>query len=131
MGAGATVSVYVDAPLCEGAERELRRAEGRAGEPRVRAVCVDPVRAGGRLDLAAIGSNARRAAEDSATVAYIGVPDPAVARFSRPILAEAGIARLAARSGGRAMIRTLGAIRAAADESGSLRESVREQLAGD
>ena len=74
--AGRRCSVYVAAPLCAGAKRELGRRDGRAGEVRVRAVCL---RAGGRSGesaLAVIGADARRAIEDSTTVGYIGEPEP-------------------------------------------------------
>jgi hypothetical protein len=125
VGEGARVSVYVSAPLCAGAERELARAGDRAGGVRVRAVCLDEAEVGGRLDLAAIGANARRAVEDSATVAYIGEPSPAASRFSRPILDSAEIAQLAGVGGAVAMRRVLRALRQA-DASASPRESVHD-----
>ena len=88
----ATVSVYVAAPLCPDAKVEP------AGEVRVRFVCLDPVERGGRLDLAQVGANARRATEDSASVAYVERAG-AAARFSRPIVESAGVAYLVDRSG--------------------------------
>lgn len=126
VGGGATVSVYVSAPLCAGAERELAREGARAGDVRVRLVCLEDGE-GGRLDLAATGANARRAVEDSTTVAYVGEPDPAATRFSRPILDAAGIAQLSRLSGAVAMHRVLRALRQA-DGSSSPRESVHDAL---
>jgi len=119
------VRAYVAAPLCEGARRELDRARGRAGEVKVRAVCLPPTRVGGRLDLAALGANARRATEDSAAVAYLGEPDPVATRFSLPILDEAGITLLQSSSGSGAMSQLLTAI-GNSDTSSSLREALHE-----
>lgn len=122
----AIVSVYVSAPLCDGAEQELARSGGEAGDLRVRAVCVDDSGRGGP-GLAAIGGAARRATEDSTTIGYIGTPDPVAARFSEPILEEADIPRISASSGAAGMSQLLGALRRAGD-SGSLRESLGDEL---
>jgi hypothetical protein len=126
---GATVTAYITAPLCHEAQRELGAMSGRAGEVRVRAVCLAPPETGGRLNLAAVGSGARRATEDSTAVAYLAERDPAALRFARPILEEAGIAVLADDSGSRAMARLVEAIDAA-DSSEGLRESVQDSLGG-
>jgi hypothetical protein len=98
VSSGATVNVYVGAPLCAAAKRELARQRGEAGDLEVSVVCLGDAEAGGRLDLAAIGADARRASEDSASVAYVEAPGPGN-RFSRPIVEEAGIAYLTAGSG--------------------------------
>ena len=124
---GATVSVYVSAPLCRGARRELAGADGRAGELRVRAVCLDPVERNGHADLAAAGADARRATEDSTAIAYLESRGPA-ARFSQPIVESADIAFVTARSGGAAMRRVLDAL--ARGDTSSPRSAVREALAG-
>lgn len=126
VSSGAIVTVYVSVPLCAGAKRELARERGRAGSVRVRAVCLAETEKQGRLDLAAIGANARRATQDSTTVAYLEPPDPVAARFTHPILETAGIAWISSSSGTTAMARLLRAIRESG--SGSLRESVREAL---
>jgi len=126
VSSGAIVTVYVSVPLCAGAKRELARERGRAGSVRVRAACLAETEKQGRLDLAAIGANARRATQDSTTVAYLEPPNPAAARFTHPILETAGIARISRSSGKAAMARLLQAIEAA--DTGSLRESVREAL---
>jgi hypothetical protein len=125
---GATVHVYVSGSLCPGAKRELAREGGKAGDVRVRAVCLRATEAGGRLDLAAIGADARRATEDSAAIAYLEGAGSAAARFAEPILESAGIAHLTASSGEAGIERVLGAIGAAG--SGSMRGDVREVLEG-
>ena len=102
---GATVTVYAGAPLCAGAKSELARAGERTGSVRVAVLCAAPVEATGgtdgkaKLDLAAAGANARRAVEDSRTVAYLEAPGRAV-RFTRPILEEANIGMLVTGTGG-------------------------------
>jgi hypothetical protein len=123
--AGATVSAYVEAPLCGGADRELASQDGPAGDLRVRAVCLPSVNDGGRTDLAKVGANARRATEDSAAVGY--VEPPVTPSFSRPIVEAANIAVIRTSSGKAAMAQLLRAI-ADADTSGSLRDSVRKNL---
>jgi hypothetical protein len=124
VSAGATVAVYVEAPLCAGAKRELASAGGRAGSVRVRAVCLESARNGARLDLAIVGANARRATEDSATIAYVEAP--VAPSFSRPIVEAASVAVIRSDSGQAAMKRLLGAVGEAG--TGSLRDSVREAL---
>ena len=126
VSAGATVAAYVEAPLCSAAQRELASESGRAGEVRVRTVCLASVNNGGRTDLAKVGANARRATEDSAAVGYLEVP--VTPSFSRSIVEAAGIAVVRDASGAAAMRELLDAIREA-DDSGPLRESVRESLA--
>lgn len=124
----ATVRVYVAAPLCAGARRELQGAGAGAQGLKVRAICLAPAGSPERRDLAAVGANARRASEDSAAVAYVAGPDPTAARFSRPIIETAGIAWVGASNGSDAMARVLRAIRASDRGSGSLRDEVREAL---
>jgi branched-chain amino acid transport system substrate-binding protein len=137
VSAGATVTVYLSAPLqgpegqrgrgeCASAKSALARAGSRAGDVRVRAICLDASGPVGLWTLAAVGANARRAVEDSTTVAYLGEPDPRARRQSHPILEEAGIAEVSASSGSVAMERVLRAIEAASGNS--LRESVFEAL---
>jgi hypothetical protein len=121
---GATLVAYVEAPLCAGAQRQLAGEGARAGSFRVRAACLESTRGGGRLDLATVGANARRASEDSATVAYLETP--ASPSFSRTIVETAGIPVIRSSSGAAAMSRLLVAIRDA--DPGSLRDSVREAL---
>jgi hypothetical protein len=119
--------VYVAAPLCAEAERELARDGGRAGGVRVRAICLPSAESDGKLDLATIGANARRATEDSTTVGYVGEPTGAATRFSKPILEGASVAQLPETSGTLAMRKLLKAVDEASD-SGGLRASVLDQL---
>jgi len=77
--------------------------------------------------LAATGTNARRATEDSSTVGYLTEPDPTLAGFSRSVLDAAGIAQVANRSGQASMDALLDAIRNA-EAPDSLRESVYDVL---
>jgi hypothetical protein len=119
--AGATVRVYVGADLCS----EARGADGEAGDLHVEAICVDPVESGGRLDLATIGANARRATEDSSAIAYVETRGPAN-RFAQTIIEEAGIAWTLASSGEKAVQRVLAAVESAG--SGPLRDEVRKTL---
>ena len=121
------MSVYVSAPLCAEAKRELVRSGGRAGDLRLRVVCVDDSGSRGESRLAAIGAAARQATEDSSSVAYIGTTDPTAIRFSEPILEEADIPRISTSSGKAAaarLLRTLNRV----DDSGSLRESLADEL---
>jgi hypothetical protein len=120
-----TVTAYVEKPLCAAAERELARQGNRAGDLHVQVVCLPSVRSDSKLNLATAGANARRATQDSTTVAYLEPPDPAAARFTHPILETASIAWISRSSGKAAMARLLHAIEASS--SGS-RESVREAL---
>jgi hypothetical protein len=123
---GATVTVYTAARACPGAKRALAEAGGRAGSLRVRVRCLPEVRHGGRIELATVGANARRASEDSTAVAYIGEAEPAATRFSETILEEATIAQLPGTPGATAMREVLKAIEEAG--SGSLRAEVRDAL---
>lgn len=127
MSEGARVSVYVAAPLCAEAERELAREGVKAGEVSVRAVCLPSAGSSRKLDLARIGANARRATEDATAIGYIGEPSRAATRFSEPILDAAGIAQLAETSGATAMRQLLRAVDEA-DDGASLRQSVLDQL---
>jgi hypothetical protein len=124
---GATVSVYAEAPLCTEAKKELFRAGGRAGKLRVRVVCVPGVERGGRVNLAAVGANARRASEDTSSVGYISTPSPAAVAASKPILDAVGVPQLLNPSGAAAMKQLLAAIRRAGSPS-NLREAVRDSL---
>src|SRR4029077_3060215 len=120
---GARVSVYVAAPLCAEAEREIARDGGEAGDVRVRAVCLPSTESDGKLDLARIGANARRATEDATTIGYIGEATRSASRFSEPILESAGITQLTETSGAAGVSKLLDAV-AEAGDSGSLRASV-------
>jgi hypothetical protein len=131
---GATVTVYGEKPLCERPGVAMVSTDG-GGSLAVKFVCLPAARGpelgqgvgGGRqIDLATAGANARRATEDSTTVAYLSSADPALNRFTRPILEAAGIGWMTAADQ-QAAERRLGQIVAAADPD-SLRADVREQL---
>lgn len=131
---GAEARVYVSAPL-RGPDaagrrlcREARRAAGGAdaGELRLRVVCLDSGGPDGRWSLARVGAAARRAAEDSAAVAYLGEPDPRARAGSRPILRAAGIADLGAVPPAAAVREVAAALSAADGEAP--RDAVRSRL---
>jgi hypothetical protein len=137
VSAGATVSVYLSAPmrgpegahgreLCAEAKRALARAHGEAGDLHVRLRCLDASGPGGTWTLAAVGANARQATQDSTTVAYIGEPSQQARLQSRPIVEGADIAEITEGSGSSAMRRILNAVGEADPES--FRESVAEEL---
>jgi branched-chain amino acid transport system substrate-binding protein len=139
VSSGATVSVYLSAPLqgaeggvgrelCASAKGALSQAGGKVGDLQVRLRCLDASGPEGAWTLARVGANARRAVEDSTTVAYIAEPNPKARRQSRPILEGAEIAAVTATSGSVAMRRVLAAIEEA--DSASLRESVSDSLSG-
>jgi hypothetical protein len=120
--AGATVRIYVSAPLrgveaaagrrlCGGARDEAGRGGGEVEGPELEVVCLDAGGEGGRWTLAQVGANARRATEDSTAVAYVGEPDELARKQSRPIVAAAEIAELDGMSGEEAVARVQAAIR--------------------
>jgi branched-chain amino acid transport system substrate-binding protein len=114
--------------MCAGAKRLLAQRGGRAGSVRVRVICLDDTAGSSRWRLAAVGANARRAVEDSSTVAYVGELEPEATRFSRPIVEAAGIAQVSGVSGAAAMAEILKAI-GEADDGDQLRQVVSESLA--
>ena len=139
VSSGATVSVYLSAPmsgpevqrgqaLCSEAKRTLARTGGKAGDLRVKLTCLDASGPTGVWTLAKVGANARQAVEDSTTVAYIAEPARDARRGSRLILEEAGIAVVTPTSGSSATKQVLRSIEES--DSGSLRESVSEDLSG-
>ena len=123
---GATVSVYVAAPLCAAAKADLAAHGAGAGKFTVAVRCLAPSeRAGGGVDLATTGANSRRATEDSSSVATLEPPGPGT-KFTRPILESAEIPLVTAASAAKGMGRILTAIEGAG--SGDVRSSVRESL---
>jgi hypothetical protein len=123
---GATVTVYVSAPLqgeegdagrrlCEETREQAVKGSGEE-DLEMRVVCLDASGPDGRWTLAQVGANARRASEDSAAVAYVGEPAQEARRQSRPIVEAAGIAEIAGLSGREAVAEVTTAI-AEGDES--------------
>lgn len=130
---GATVTAYVEKPLCE--RPGVSMAQNESGEAlAVEFVCLPAARGpqlsqgvgGSRIDLATAGANARRATEDSAAIVYIEPDDPGVARFTHPILEAAGVGWITADSR-RQGVRQLMKLLAAADTD-DLRADLREKL---
>jgi hypothetical protein len=123
---GATVSVYVAAPLCAAAKSELAGHGANAGHFKIAVRCLAPSERGGRgVDLATTGSNSRRATEDTSAVATLEAPGPGN-KFSRPVLESAGISLVTSASGRKGMKRIVEAVESAG--SSSVREGVRETL---
>jgi hypothetical protein len=123
---GATVSVYVGASLCKEAKGELAAHGASAGHFKIAARCLAPSeKAGGGVDLAADGSNSRRATSDTSAVATLEAPGPG-AKFTRSILESAGIPLLTSSSGSKAMKQIIEAVENAG--SSSPRSKVREAL---
>lgn len=123
------MTVYAGIATCQSAQRAVESKADQVAPLRIRVRCLPAVEHLGRFDLAQIGDNARRASEDSTTIAYIGEVEPHANRFATPILEEAGIAQLAEMSGPAAVAKILAAVEVAGG-SGSLREAVHDELSG-
>jgi branched-chain amino acid transport system substrate-binding protein len=104
----ATLTVYVSVPregsravegraVADGARLALSEAGGRVGELRVRAVVLDGTD-DGEWSLARTAANARRAAEDTSAIGYLGDVDSGATRVSLPITNQAGIAQISPAS---------------------------------
>lgn len=111
----AELRIYVSAPLSgprgdegrdivDGARLALADAGGEAGGVAVRMRALDDADAGG-WDDARSGANARRAAQDSGTIAYLGELDSGASRTSLPITNEAGILQISPGSGAEDLTR--------------------------
>jgi branched-chain amino acid transport system substrate-binding protein len=96
---GSRVDVYVSMPLhgpeaadgrdvVDGAHLALARADSKVGELAVRAIYLDDT-SGKGWSGAVAAANARKAAQDSAAIAYIGDFDSGATRFSLPVTNEA------------------------------------------
>ena len=101
----ATLTIYVSLPLhgeraaegraaAEGARLALAQAGGRVGSFRVRAVYLDDTGGGTRWDQVASAANARRAAQDSTSIGFVGDIDSGATRVSLPITNEAEIPQI-------------------------------------
>jgi hypothetical protein len=123
---GATVSVYVAAPLCAAAKAELASHGPTAGHFTVAVQCLAASeRAGGGVDLATVGANSRRATQDTSAVATLEPPGPGI-KFTHAILESAGIPLLTSASGRQGMKRIVEAVETAG--SSNVRESVQKSL---
>jgi branched-chain amino acid transport system substrate-binding protein len=96
---GDTLTVYFALPLRgesgpagrairDGAKLALADADGRAGELRLKPVFLDDTR-GARWSPVAAGDDARRAAQDTTAIAYVGDLESGATRTSLPITNEA------------------------------------------
>ena len=105
------MTVYVSLPLsgpaalegrdaADGAKLALEQAGGRAGDLEVQTKYLDDANPVERWDPVAVGRNARRAAQDSSTAAYIGELDSQPTRASMPITNDAGIAQISPGASG-------------------------------
>src|SRR5206468_12075957 len=103
--------------------KEARMSSGAAGGLEVRIVCLPPF-GGRRVDLAAVGAAARRATEDSTSVAFLEAPGRA-ARFSQSIVEAANIAWIETGSGSGAMRRIRRALEGGAS---SPRQAVLDEV---
>jgi hypothetical protein len=123
---GATVSVYVAAPLCAAAKADLASHGASAGNFTVAVRCLAPSeRAGGGVDLATAGSNSRRATSDTSAVATLEPPGPGT-KFTRPILESAEIPLVTSPTARQGMNRIIEAIEGAG--TSAVRESVQKSL---
>ncbi len=105
----APVAVYVSLPVtgprgvngrdaADGARLALEEAQGRAGSIQVQGRFLDDAR-GKQWDAVAVGDNARAAAQDHRTAAYIGELDSEPTRGSAPITNQAGIVQVSPGAG--------------------------------
>lgn len=123
---GATVTVYVAAPLCAGAKAELSSHGATADHFEVAARCLAPSeRPGGGVDLATDGANSRRATEDTSAVATLEAPGPGN-KFTRAILESAGIPLVTSASGKKGMTEIIEAVESAG--TSDVREQTQEAL---
>jgi hypothetical protein len=121
---GATVSIYVVAPLCKEARGKVDAAGRKAGDLKVRVLCQRRIEGEGQADLAMAGADARRATEDSTSVAFVEAPGRA-AGFTRPIVEAADIAWVKTADASSAV----GRILAALEEGGSApRKAVLDEV---
>lgn len=134
----ATLTVYVSAPLrgveAKGGKRlcdeakESARIEGAKGTHRLKVICLDATGSDGRWTLAKVGSNARRATEDSASIAYIGEPARAARKQSQPIIEAAEVAAMGKRNGREAIETIVTAL--VEDDSNDPRAAVFDAVEG-
>jgi ABC-type branched-subunit amino acid transport system substrate-binding protein len=106
------VEVYVSMPLRgpsgrdgqdveDAARMALADAHGAVGDLPVRGIYLDDTRGSGakaRWSMAQVGQNARRATEDSTSIAYIGDFDSSASRISIPITNAANLLQVSPAS---------------------------------
>jgi branched-chain amino acid transport system substrate-binding protein len=102
-GGGGELTIYSSLPL-QGASRSqsedvirgeqlaLKQRGGKAGDFTIKYVSLDDATAAaGKWDPGAVQANARKAAQDSSTIAYLGEFNSGASAISIPTLNEAGI----------------------------------------
>lgn len=92
-----------------GARLALDDAGQKAGKFKVRYVALDASGDKGRWDPARVSANARRAAANPRTIAYIGEIDPEASAISIPILNKEGILQVSPLDTAEGLTRTDGA----------------------
>src|SRR3954470_18879872 len=109
--ASDTLTVYVSMPrhgvsarmagdVSAGARLALADAGGRAGGKRVRLAQLDSSKPGGETwDPSLVESNAKRAADDPAAIAYIGELDAGASAVSVPVTNDKGILQVSPADG--------------------------------
>jgi branched-chain amino acid transport system substrate-binding protein len=106
---GPTGAVAADVLAAQ--QLALEQADGRAGRYRVRFLALDAASPkDGRTDPSRISENARRAADDDTTIAYLGELATGMSAVSIPLLNEAGILEVSPLDG--AMTLTTGSVAA-------------------
>jgi branched-chain amino acid transport system substrate-binding protein len=101
----AELTIYVSLPLREadgrdaadGARLALSDAGGKAGDSSVQAVVLDDTQ-GGRWSPARAAANARRATEDSTSIAYLGEFESGATRASLPVTNQAQLLQVSPAS---------------------------------
>lgn len=108
-GGPATLRIYVSAPLQggradegqaieDGARLALADAGGKVGHFRIKGVYLDDSDGRG-WSIARTAANARRAAQDTAAIGYVGDVDSGATKVSLPITNQAEIAQVSPASG--------------------------------
>lgn len=89
--------------IVRGARLALAQANGQAGGVRIRYVSLDDsTRQAGTWTPQRVQRNARRAARDDATIAYLGEFNSGASALSIPVLNEAGVPQISPRTPRRA-----------------------------
>ena len=80
--------------ILNGEKMALAEAGSRVGGYTIKIVAIDDSTSAGKWDPSATSSNARKAAQDRSTIAYLGDFDSGASAISIPILNEAGILQI-------------------------------------
>src|SRR3954471_8058145 len=120
-GGGKTLTIYSSLPL-QGASRPqsldvingeklaLKQRGGKAGSYKIKYVSLDDSTASaGKWEAGQTSSNARKAAQDKSTIAYLGEFNSGASAISIPILNEAGILQISPSNTAVGLTRVQGA----------------------